>query len=814
MVLSQNRIHANPHDLGGWFTLLMFPLWCLRLTPGKYKRAQDLEIRDRCRRFRAGDWANLQAEFEEQAQKLSENAMEDPTAGRPERTEEEKQVALFKRVLKLIKAGQLSRAAQLLTPSAPAPRTEATKQALVSLHPAPDDPLPAWLHSFEPTEPLAVEVEEQLKAYNDAPHLSAAGPSGWTFEHLRDIFPEEERSTGVMNLTQIITHITTGNIPEAVVQALASSRLHALAKPNSTGVRPVAVGEVWTRLASKAIASHLSHDFQEALQPFQLGVAVPGGSEAVVLGIRAALEANPDWTLVAMDVSNAFNSIHRSAIFEALQEGGPRLQSLIPYVRAMYGKPTPLWYKDGPGTVFKVLSRTGTRQGDPLAGALFAMGHLRILKKTHQDNPHCYLPTIADDTYLVGPAESVKQAYQGFITEAATVGLAVKNTKCVQYFPMGATDEQKQHLIEGVEVLEGGLTILGSPLGNEEFVLEALDKSLRHKGKGLVSLPLLQDSQAAFTLLLKCFLPRIHYMLRCTPLSPAGMTRVTAYHKELLHTMEILMGFTPGTMPRQARKQAELPIAHGGMGIIPPLHVAPAAILGAWALSSSRLPRLFPGNRPMEAFVAEADTGDRPLQRHLQQTRTIFSHVLPTLPTLADIAAEPITKLQAQCSAKLGEYLHTLHLDSLQTPDDQARFRSASCRHAGAWIEAGGTYKDTRMTSDEFATGMRLRLGLPHPQMAGLTKCLCKAESDALGHHHLHCPNGKGLTLAHNSVRDSLASIFRRAGYNVLLEKRGQLLMGGEESRERQRTDLVLTKAGIKILVDVTIRDPTALFIV
>ena len=477
--------------------------------------------------------------------------------------------------------------------------------------------------------------------------------------------------------------------------------------------------------------------------------------------------------------------------------------------------------KEGPviqplpnNTVLQVLSKTGTRQGDPLAGALFALGHLRILKKTHRDNPQCYLPSIADDTYLVGPAAAVKKAYQGFITEAATVGLSVKTSKCFQYFPLGATDEQARHLIDGVQVLEGGLTILGSPLGNEEFMIETLDKSLLHKGRGLGSLPLLHDSQAAFNLLLKCFSPRIHYMLRCTPLSPAGMTRVMAFHKELVHTMELLTGFTPGTMPRLARKQAELPIAQGGMGLIPPIQVAPAAILGAWALSSSRLPTLFPANLQMGAFVADADTGDHPLQRHLQQARSIFLHVLPTLPTLADIAAEPVTQIQAQCSAKLGENLSTIHLATLQDPDNKARFRSVSCRHAGAWIEAGGTYKDTRMTSDEFATGTRLRLGLPHPEMAGLIKCLCKSESDALGHHHLHCPNGQSLVLAHNSVRDCLASIFRRAGYNVLLEKQGQLLMHGEGAKEKQRTDIVLTKAGLKILVDVTIRDPTAPFVV
>ena len=77
----------------------------------------------------------------------------------------------------------------------------------------------------------------------------------------------------------------------------------------------------------------------------------------------------------------------------------------------------------------QVLFKTGTPQAEPLAGALFALGHLRILKKTHQDNPLCYLPTITDDTYLVGSAQFVRDAYHSFVTEAATVGLSVKRSK-------------------------------------------------------------------------------------------------------------------------------------------------------------------------------------------------------------------------------------------------------------------------------------------------------------------------------------------------------------------------------------------------
>ena len=114
------------------------------------------------------------------------------------------------------------------------------------------------------------------------------------------------------------------------------------------------------RLASRSIMLHYRDDFQDILAPLQLGVAVPGGSEAVVLGICAALEAHPDWVLLSMDLTNAFNSVDRALVFEALQTGGPAMRSIIPFVRMQYGQAGHLWYKDSPQTVHLIRFRTST----------------------------------------------------------------------------------------------------------------------------------------------------------------------------------------------------------------------------------------------------------------------------------------------------------------------------------------------------------------------------------------------------------------------------------------------------------------------
>ncbi|CAI7748750.1 unnamed protein product, partial [Closterium sp. NIES-53] len=67
-----------------------------------------------------------------------------------------------------------------------------------------------------------------------------AGPSGMTFEHLRDAVIANAAVT--THLHALVNTILQGNLPEEVCSLLTSSRLIALAKPEG-GTRPIAVGE-------------------------------------------------------------------------------------------------------------------------------------------------------------------------------------------------------------------------------------------------------------------------------------------------------------------------------------------------------------------------------------------------------------------------------------------------------------------------------------------------------------------------------------------------------------------------------------------
>ncbi|KAL2621414.1 hypothetical protein R1flu_001619 [Riccia fluitans] len=95
-------------------------------------------------------------------------------------------------------------------------------------------------------------------------------------------------------------------------------------------------------------------------------------------GLRATLDLHPDWVVLQLDIRNAFNTVSREAIFHELRSAPGTLDPLFPFVHSFYSQSSPLYFSMGTrtGDISTFLSEVGTRQGDPLGGALFALGHL------------------------------------------------------------------------------------------------------------------------------------------------------------------------------------------------------------------------------------------------------------------------------------------------------------------------------------------------------------------------------------------------------------------------------------------------------
>ncbi|KAL2649352.1 hypothetical protein R1flu_017480 [Riccia fluitans] len=310
------------------------------------------------------------------------------------------------------------------------------------------------------------------------------------FELLRDCFTPEDPARGFDLLFELCTHIAQGRVSPSMAYLIGASHLLALEKP-SGGVRPIAVGEILYRL----VASSLGFQFWEALadhfSPLQFGVATRGGCETIIHGLRATLDVHPDCVILQVDIRNAFNTVSWEALFRELRVVMGSLDQLFPFMCSFYARHSPLYFshcsREDEVTLFS--SESGTRQGDPLGGALFALAHLCALRTTASKHPLCLFPSLADDTHIVGPPEAIVPTFHTLEGHLLVVGLTIQPTKCAAWSPFGLSSSLSLPL--GFSLPFAGLCVLGTPIGSDSFQASFVRDALEIDVSTVHQLPLL-----------------------------------------------------------------------------------------------------------------------------------------------------------------------------------------------------------------------------------------------------------------------------------------------------------------------------------
>jgi len=128
-----------------------------------------------------------------------------------------------------------------------------------------------------------------------------------------------------------------------------------------TPVRTIAVGDTLRELVAKwLLATAQGRNDAAALAPLQTAFAKGSPCKVMAMGVQAqvdALHGSTGWLVLQVDLKNAFNSIARPAILEALEHQCP---SMTPWVRQAF-QPAPLLV--GREVIW---STRGVQQGDPL----------------------------------------------------------------------------------------------------------------------------------------------------------------------------------------------------------------------------------------------------------------------------------------------------------------------------------------------------------------------------------------------------------------------------------------------------------------
>ena len=737
-----------------------------------------------------------------------------------------------RRANRLITAGHTRRAAQTLHSTATmADLTQpAVREAVQLLHP----PLPA--DSVLPrlpadAEQLILEDGDDIKRIiRSSDNGSAAGPSGWTGGLLAALVESDLCRLGIVAL---LKDILNGNIPDAARQYLLASRLVAITKPDSDSLRPIAVGELFYRLAAVIAGSRAGAAAAQLLAPHQFGVGVPSGAERIVHSMQHSLtDRTVRRAALKIDISNAFNSCDRALMLRKLY-ATPELSSLYRIADLAYSAPSTLLLQRCDGQ--SIQSSNGVRQGDPLACLLFCL-YMRELYAELAAEADVVLYGFVDDLHIVGSPAEVVKALTALRRLLPGVSLRCNTAKsCLAYFhddsaPLPAS-LLRTLAEQDIAVRHDWMEVMGAAVGRDsEAVKQGLDcLAARDSGseaffRRLQSPELLV--QSALLVLRQCAVPKLNFLLRCSP--PECIAEQAAHFDHALVTDACdKLELRCDERTAEVEQRLRLRLKDGGFGLKSAAQTSPAAYTAsvAAARDTAVLAPFCDAACPLPADtllhgwlmdsltrLRDAALGPELESKLLPASASSFFSFYASAPSALS------SSLQSSISALANNRDREACLTAAQQlrPQDGGRalahFTACSALHASAWKRAAPTQPLTTLLDKQYRIAARLNLGLPpfsSDRQLPADCPLCSKGQNAVANdpwHFLICKSQsyREVSTRHHAVKDALYRAVLLTGGQAVGEVKG--LQAGSDLRP----DLQIVYPGRHVLSDVAVVHPLA----
>ncbi len=722
----------------------------------------------------------------------------------------------------LASLGRLSDAKRALESGGLAQLDVNTLQALHALHPAAPEPVPDFAASIRDVSAPELSVEMVRKVLLEQKRGVAAGPSGLSGDHLKVLLGSER---GLRDLTDVLQHIVRGRVPREVVPWLTTSRLIPLMKA-SGGVRPVAVGEVLLRLAARCSLAVVKPQLVEYLGEgyLQVGAGIPGGSESQLLRIESALEGDPDSVVVALDLSNAFNSVSRTEMLRQVQiHAGP----LLPQVAMSYGESSDLLV-DSPGGATIIKSQQGVRQGDAFGPFLFALAIHSVLMAARgiAEANGAIIGAYLDDICVAGPSSAVVLVVHELQQQLERLQLIVNRSKSsVWSLSMGVKRDVASQL--GMAVADGGVMILGVPFGCDQFVQEVSVLTVRRLLSILSELKLLSNRFLSFLLLRWCVASSATSLLRGVR---ADLSHEAAreWDKGIGDALvQLLQLDEESELTSRAMKWSELPIKMGGLGVRPARSVRLAAALGmvfdhrrAPYSKSGMSKRVTAAVAEMKEWIVGAVDSGATESDGLSELNKMVEDLDGSVGDSDERSAEVVLE-DVRGQKKLTALMDRIWLWHVWRSESDERLREHRLstidrevvKELGVGFAKlkeddvmciGGEYlshvpegNGMVLSDEDFLRAIRFRMGVDFGGEDGRGRCRCSHSSDE--HSVAKCPGrSAGRIQGHDLLSQCLRAMCASAGQTAVLEPTGAL------PDPNRRPDIaVYHSTGMTELVDV-----------
>jgi hypothetical protein len=562
------------------------------------------------------------------------------------------------------------------------------------------------------------------------------------------------------------------------------------------------------------------------LVPHQYGVGVSSGAERILHSVQHALtdERGPK-ALLKIDISNAFNTCDRARVLRELY-ALPDLSQLYRIANFAYSAPSQLLLQGCRGE--SILSENGVRQGDPLSALLFCIYMRDVFTKVVEEaNVEIY--GFFDDINIVGnPAEVMKAltALQRLLPE---VSLTCNTSKSHFAYFQDDSAPLMRHIREtlahhNIEYHSEWVELVGAVVGKNEAaittglaaVLDADDGTVAFfRRLQLDELPTNDTMQ----LLRQCAVPKMTYLLRCTP-PPCIDERADAFDHQVLNGAMDKLQLPPDQRDDSTLRRLRAKPSHGGHGLASARQTSPAAYLGSLAAvrdapalaiycdeshplpASTMLHGWITGS--MEALVsATPESADS-----LPATASSFFHHYASAPKSLSSSLQHTLSLQA-CSHAFEVSLSAAK-EARKKGDarELAYLLAISAPRAQVWKTVLPTEPALALSDSHYRLAARLSLGLPPPRAAAMPDdCPLCNKANALkddAWHLLSCTQGaqKAITQRHNEVVDAIYRTALAVGAIADKEPRGL------HRDDNRRPDLQLFFPGRHVITDVVVSHP------
>jgi hypothetical protein len=617
----------------------------------------------------------------------------------------------------------------------PVPHAEVLER-MRALHPsgqpvAPFHSVPSHLHLVEG------QLVSKMKklADNKAPSVS-----GWTEELLITV---AESPTGLATLQEFILDIMNNEVPREAAVLVNLCRLVPICSPEEDGtrikIRPIGVGESICRIACAMVLDKLRPTIADHFGDLQYAF-VQGGADSIIHATRSELQNG--WSFIQLDCKNAFNSVSREAIREALDD--PKWKALHGIFDLQYSQDTGLILFDETGNHDAISSSAGVRQGDVGGPLYFCLSTQPILAKMKLRFPKVKGRAFMDDVILgskSGDESSLVQCFRWLARELRNkVQICLNLAKTKAFGP--AADLIAANI--GCKSSPQGARVLGSWVGDDDagkkFLSDQIERHVPFWNR-MIQVP----AEMGFALLSFCGNPRFNHIAR-THVPDVCREAAVAFDKSVDRVLCHIAGVPEcevATFSQAITDLRMIPRKAGGLGV-----PRQEAILHA-------------------AYKASKDPGG-PSQNEL-------------LKPMIDQATSRIdddTRMRALRAAN-------------------------KKRHASLWLdgpqkESGAVDGRATMQNGIFGLALQFRCGYTPGHMVRKQTIACKCgftcSSNQFDAHLLGCAKypGNHVAARHNAVRDLVQHWCRERG---LATKSEPMLSGG-------RADLLITNASRALVVD------------